>query len=134
MWGELDSDFFAGGDGKFLFDLRKVPMLRDGVRANTFVAFNEEIIELGFASGAADAAKGIRNDPGSFHDAGFEQRNGGQQNAGWVTARRSNQGSLFDLGAMGLRQSIHGVLQQAGCGMVMAVKLLINGGVFDAKI
>ena len=57
MWGELDDDRRAGGQGKFLLDFGKVPVLRNAVRPDAFVALDKKIIELRLAPRPAHAAQ-----------------------------------------------------------------------------
>ena len=54
MGRELDGDRFPGCSGQFLFDLGEVPVFRDTVGPDAFIALAEQVVGLGFASGSTD--------------------------------------------------------------------------------
>ena len=87
--------WLASGEGEFLLDFGEVPVLWEAVGADALVAFDEEILPLDLAPGAADAAQGIRDDPGGLDQVGLKQRDERQQDARRVAARGRRRGQAF---------------------------------------
>ena len=57
MRRELHCDRFACHQCEFLLNFSKVPVFGNTIRPHALIAFNEEIIQLGFTARAADPAK-----------------------------------------------------------------------------
>src|SRR6266853_2898867 len=97
MRRKLNSYGRAGSNGDFLLDFREVPVFGHAVWAHTLVALDKQVILLRLAAGATDAAERIGDDAGRFHQTGFEQWYGGQQDACRVATGRSDERGLLDL-------------------------------------
>ena len=69
----------AGGKGNLFLDFRKVPVFRHAVGADAFVALAKEIVHLGLAARAADAAHRIGDDAGGLDQSGLQQRTVGSK-------------------------------------------------------
>jgi len=131
---ELDRDFFTGGQRELFFDLGKVPVFGHAVGPDTFVAFAEKIIDLGFPAGAADATEGIGDDAGRLDQSGFEQRKDRQDDAGRIAAGRRDEQGFFDMVPVKFGQAINGFFQEIRRGMIVGVKLLVDFGAFEPEI
>src|SRR5690242_15872537 len=93
---KLNHHLRAGSSAQFLLNFRKMPVLGNTVRPDTFIALDEKVVHLRLAPGTTDTTHRISNDAGWFDDSSPQQRQGRQQNAGWITSGRGNERRLFD--------------------------------------
>src|SRR5688572_16478563 len=117
MRRELNYNLLAGRFGKFLFDFGEMPVLRHSVGANTFVALDKEVIEFGFAAGAAHTAERVGDDPRRLDQLFAEQWEDWQQNARGITTRRGDERRTLDRVAIDLGQTVDRFREQVGRGM-----------------
>ena len=111
-----------------------MPVLGHAVRPDAFVAFAKQVIHLGLAARAADAAERIGDDAGRLDQPRLQQRNHRQQNAGRITARGGDEQGFLDFVAINFRQTINRLAQQIRRGMVVRVKFLVNRRALEPEI
>jgi len=133
-WGrELNRELRARRQRELFFDFRKVPVFGHAVRPHALVALDEQKIQFGLPSRATDAAQRIRNDGARVDQTGARQRNGWQQDARGIAARRGDQRRALDGRAMNLRQAVNGLGQKLRRGMVVSVKFLVSSALLSRK-
>jgi hypothetical protein len=109
-------------------------MLGNAVGTNAFVAFRKKIIDLDLAPSTSDTAHAVSDNTVGIDKAGAEERDSGQENAGRVTTRAGDESGILDLGSVDLGKTINSFFQEVGSGVFVSVKLLINRGIFNAKV
>jgi hypothetical protein len=132
--GELDGDRLAGGERELLFDLGEVAVFGDGVGAEAFVALAEQIGGIGLAPGAADAAERVGDDLSGVDQAGADEREGGEEDAGWIAAGRGDDSGVADLVPVDFREAVDGLFEQVSGGVFMAVELQVAVGALESEV
>src|SRR5438128_1934649 len=100
-----------------------MPVLRNAVRTDAFIAFNEQIIQLSLAASATDATERIGDDSCRFYQTLFQKRNYRQQNAGGITSRGGNERGLFYFAPIKLWKTVHGPGEQIGRRVFVTIEL-----------
>src|SRR4051794_15385222 len=97
---ELEGNRTAGGLRKFLLDLGKMAVFRNGVWTDAFVALDKEVIHFRLAARPADAAERIGDHACGLNEACLQQGNYREQNAGWIATRGGDECGVLNLGAI----------------------------------
>ena len=123
--------------GQLLLHLGHVPVAADAVGAHALVDLAEGQLRLGVATGARHASLGVDHEVGD--ESGARQRCQRQDGGGGEAAGRPDDGhrgigQRRELGAMQLRQPVHGLRQELRRGVLEAVPAGIVGSIAQPEV
>src|SRR5260370_2566679 len=134
MGRKNDLQILPGDVRKGLFNLRRMPMLTDGIRGDAFVAFDEVTRHFQSPSRPGNAALAVDQDIGQLNVvAGHEGRQSEDRGLG-IAARIGDQLSRDDFLTIQFWQSIDSLGKVCQISVAMAVPLRINVGVAETIV